>query len=461
MKSLSIRQKIWISIISVSTFTIVIVVALSYYLYETLYIEKQLKMLMLQGQELEQSFHQDGSTVFLQKVEWLKESSESEIIFTDDPMLLASGAPFDSFSDENLITFSERQELLQGKTISFSRIHKGLNQEVLAVVVPLKEHERLAGAVFLYLPLTAITEAFQPIRMILFGGLVIIVFLLFLVGMKITNELVKPIKEMDLVAGKMAEGDFAKRVAVVGKDELSNLASSINTLSASLDEVEQKRREFLGNVSHELRTPISYLKGYSEAIVEGIVDHKKYAEIIYKESDRMNRLVHDLLDLAELEGDTYPINQEPVIVSEVIHDVVERFELKLAEKQISIETELDEAIIVKGDRDRIDQVLTNLISNAIRYSLEQKEIRMTLKQQKDKAIFIIQDQGVGIPEKDLSHIFERFYRVNKARTRQDGGTGLGLSIVQQIVKKHEGEVKIESVESKGTTVTITLPIFSL
>jgi signal transduction histidine kinase len=459
MKSLSIRQKIWLAIITVSTFTILIGISVSYYLYQTLYIEKQTEMLIMQGQQLEESYYNSPRDDLLQKLDWLEESSETRIIFTEDPMQLASGISYDSFAQENLITFSERQQLLKGETVIFSRVHSGLKQEVRAVVVPLFVEDRLEGAIFLYLPLTAISDAFQPIRLYLFSGLTILMILLIAAGTKITNELVKPIKEMEKVAGVIAKGNFSTKVETKGNDELASLGHSINTLSFNLDEVDRKRREFLGNVSQELRTPISYMKGYSEAMEEGIITSEKYVGIIQKETNRMDRLVHDLLDLAQLEGESYPIHEEPVILSELVQDVISRFELILVEKDMAVHTNLDEEVIVKGDYDRLDQVISNLVSNSIRYTPEHKAISITLNTEEQMGVLLVEDTGAGIPEKDLPHIFDRFYRVNKARTREDGGTGLGLSIVHQIVKIHGGDIKIESMEGAGTKAIVKIPLF--
>lgn len=459
MKPLSIRNKIWLTIISVSVLTIILVVVVSYYLYQTLYIEKQTETLLKQGQALEQSYYENNQGNFSRELDWLDDSSDTFVIFTDDPMLLASGAPFDSFSEENLITFSERQDLLKGKTLTFTKYHTGLDQEISAVVIPLSVEDRLEAVIFLYIPLTAIAEAFEPIRNFLIVGVFLVVILLILVGTKMTNRIVRPIKQMEKVAKDIAQGDFSKRLSIKGEDEIASLGRSINTMSSNLDEVDRNRREFLGNVSHELRTPISYLKGYSEGLDEGIIPIEKFAETVKKETDRMDRLVHDLLDLAQLEGDSYPMNKEPVILAELIKEVLERFRIKIEEKNLFTEVQLDEEVIVNGDYQRLDQVIENLLSNAIKFSTNSRKIRISVAEGKEKGVLKIEDEGIGIPEKDVPNIFERFYRVEKARTRKSGGTGLGLSIVQQIVSKHDGTITVDSKLGKGTVVTVEIPLF--
>lgn len=459
MKPLSIRNKIWLTILSVSVVTIILVGGVSYYLYQTLYIGKQTDMLMKQGETLEQAYYEESRDTFSNRLDWLEQSSETSIIFTDDPMQLASGAPFDSFAEENLITFNERQELLKGKTLTFTKFHTGLDQEIRAVVIPLQMNDRLEAVIFLYMPLTAIAEAFQPIRNLLLIGMVLLILLLTFVGTKMTNRIVRPIKQMEKVAKDIAQGDFSKRLSLKGEDEIASLGRSINTMSSTLEEVDRNRREFLGNVSHELRTPISYLKGYSEALGEGIITTEKYVETVTKETDRMDRLVHDLLDLAQLEGDSYPMNKEPIILAELVKEVLGRFRLKLDDKDLVTEVQLDEEVVVTGDYRRLDQVMENLLSNAIKFTNEKTTIRISVVEESTMGVLKLEDEGIGIPEEDVPYIFERFYRVEKARTRKSGGTGLGLSIVQQIINKHEGKITVDSELGKGTVVTVEIPLF--
>ena len=459
MKPLSIRRKIWLTIISVSVLTIFFVVSVSYYLYQTLYIEKQTDILQKQGSALEEVFHQNSEAEFLDMLYWIEKSSDTSVIFSDDPMQLGSGAPFDSFAEQNLITFTERQQLLKGESLIFTKYHTGLGQEIRAVVIPVFVQNRMEAVIFLYMPLTAIIEAFQPIRNFLLLGVVGSVLLLILIGTKMTNTIVQPIREMEKIAKEIAQGNFSKRMTVNGEDEIASLGNSINIMSSTLDEEDKKRREFLGNVSHELRTPISYLKGYSEAVDEGLITSDSYVETVKKETNRMSQLVHDLLDLAQLEGESYPINKEPVILAELLKEVVDRFQLKLKEKNMEVVWNLEEDVVVNGDQERLDQVLVNLVGNAVKYSPDDREIKLSVFTEGDTGVFRVEDKGIGIPVKDLPFVFDRFYRVDKARTRKSGGTGLGLSIVQQIVKKHDGEVKVKSELGKGTVVEVRVPLF--
>ncbi|WP_407271000.1 sensor histidine kinase [Radiobacillus sp. PE A8.2] len=460
-----LKYKIWTTIIVVSLIMITIGTGLTYYLYEKFYVEKQKSSLVMQGEALK-SFYTSTADhhAFLEKIAWTDETSDATVIFTDDPMLLSAGIPFEGFADTNLITFEERQRLLNGEQVILIRKHPRFNQEILAVTIPLLEERQLKAVIFLYMPLADIYEPFQSIRDVLVVTLVIVFILIMVIGLQMINHIIKPLKKMEDIAGKMSQGDFSRRIKIMKADEIGNLAHSFNVLAASLEEVDKKRREFLQNVSHELRTPLSYIKGYTEAINDGLVskeDTDKYITIIQNEVERLTRIVNDLLDLAQLEDDSYPIRREPLPFAQLILDVVERFQFLANQKNIEIILDVDEDIIVNGDADRLEQVVSNVIDNALRYTSAGEELKLCLEQEGLYAKLFIKDTGPGIPEEALPYVFERFYRVNKSRTRKEGGTGIGLSIVYQIVKRHDGDLRIESVNNNGTTVTIMLPLYDI
>ncbi|WP_166245855.1 cell wall metabolism sensor histidine kinase WalK [Paenibacillus turpanensis] len=230
------------------------------------------------------------------------------------------------------------------------------------------------------------------------------------------------------------------------------------------EKLEQARREFVANVSHELRTPLTTIKSYLEALDDGAMDDpelaKRFLGVTKGEAERMIRLVSDLLHLSRLDSRRAVMAKQPIDLAEVLEEVSDRFSFQL--QQRSIELVLD---VARGlpkalvDRDQIDQVLDNLMSNAIKYTGDQGRILLGARPLEKSWVEIsVQDNGIGIPKKDLSRIFERFYRVDKARSRNMGGTGLGLSIAREIVKAHGGAIGIESEVNQGTKVTFTLPI---
>ncbi|OXM84551.1 cell wall metabolism sensor histidine kinase WalK [Paenibacillus rigui] len=229
------------------------------------------------------------------------------------------------------------------------------------------------------------------------------------------------------------------------------------------EKLEESRREFVANVSHELRTPLTTIKSYLEALEDGALEEpqvaSKFVSVTRNETERMIRLVTDLLQLSRLDSKQAIISRELTDVSEMLEEVADRFSFQLEQRSIQIDIDvLPDVEEIVLDRDRIDQVLDNLVSNAIKYTADEGHIVIRAVRLDAKLLEIsVQDNGIGIPKKDLSRIFERFYRVDKARSRNMGGTGLGLSIAREIVRAHGGTIALESDLGHGTKVTFTLP----
>lgn len=230
------------------------------------------------------------------------------------------------------------------------------------------------------------------------------------------------------------------------------------------EKLEQSRREFVANVSHELRTPLTTIKSYLEALGDGAIDDTQLAHrfvgVTRNEAERMIRLVTDLLHLSRLDSKQALINKEPADIIGMLEDVADRFSFQLQQREIQISINAESAIPpVLMDPDQIDQVLDNLVSNAIKYTPEGGSIEIKARKlQGDWLEISVKDTGIGIPKKDLNRIFERFYRVDKARSRNMGGTGLGLSIAREIVRAHGGTISLESEMNQGTQVSFTLPM---
>jgi two-component system sensor histidine kinase ResE len=226
--------------------------------------------------------------------------------------------------------------------------------------------------------------------------------------------------------------------------------------------LDKLRKDFIANVSHELRTPIAMLQGYSEAIVDDVAatdeEKKELAKVIYDESLRMGRLVNDLLDLARMEAGHLTLHHEQVPLKPYIERIIHKFQALAKEKGVHLLVEMNDELIVSFDPDRIEQVLTNLIDNALRHTDEGGEVRVIVDTDEEVVRISVQDSGSGIPEEDLPFVFERFYKADKARTRGRSGTGLGLAIAKNIVDAHKGTIAVHSKLGEGTTFTFTLPL---
>lgn len=224
--------------------------------------------------------------------------------------------------------------------------------------------------------------------------------------------------------------------------------------------LDNARREFVANVSHELRTPITVVKSYAETLMdyrEHDETEEHFLTVIDSETDRMTRLINDLLTLSRLDNRT-ELKKTEFSLTELLRSVCERLSIEAGEHRQTLVQEIGDVPLMTADRDRIEQVVINIIGNALKYTPDGGTVRVSCKADGDRAHLTVSDSGIGIPAEDLPRIFERFYRVDKARSRAQGGTGLGLAIAKEIVDAHGGDIRIESAEGKGTSVYITLPL---
>lgn len=232
---------------------------------------------------------------------------------------------------------------------------------------------------------------------------------------------------------------------------------------SELVRLEQIRKDFVANVSHELRTPITSIKGFSETLLDGAFKDEKmllsFLEIIYQESNRLQMLIQDLLDLSKIEQQGYKVGLLPTSLQDVLIRAVEVTSPRLDEKNMQFDVDIARDVKVLGDANRLIQIFTNLIANSINYSPENTTVTLRIKEDDDYGIVEIEDQGIGIEKSEISRIFERFYRVDKARSRNSGGTGLGLAIVKHLVEAHNGKINVESTVGEGTCMRIMIPIY--
>lgn len=225
--------------------------------------------------------------------------------------------------------------------------------------------------------------------------------------------------------------------------------------------LEQIRKDFVANVSHELRTPITSIKGFSETLLDGAYKDEKmllsFLEIIYKESNRLQMLIQDLLELSKIEQHGFTVNIMPMGLQDVLIRGAELTGPRLDEKNMSFYVDIERDVQVMGDANRIIQIVTNLITNAITYSPENTTVSIRLKENETHGILEIEDQGIGIEKYEIARVFERFYRVDRARSRNSGGTGLGLAIVKHLVEAHHGRIQVESEVGVGTKMIVMIP----
>ena len=307
-----------------------------------------------------------------------------------------------------------------------------------------------------------------PIRTATLGLLpwLILISMLGLIGSGIVTyytsyRVIHPFVEMNHAVQCYSRGDFSTRIPVEGMDEAAQLGKSLNEMAEQLRGLEETRRSFVANVSHELRSPLTSMKGFLEAMQDGTIPEENYADyigIVLNETRRMVTLVNDLLDLARIESGTIKLNSEVFDINELIRRTLLTFEARLNENEMEMDVRFaQEQCTVFADPAQIGQVLRNLIDNAIKYSPKGRAISISTYSMRKTVYVTVRDNGIGIPQEDVPHVFDRFYKVEKAHTpAPQMGSGLGLSIVKRIIEQHGQSITVRSARGKGTQFTFTL-----
>ncbi|KAB8139127.1 HAMP domain-containing histidine kinase [Gracilibacillus oryzae] len=332
-------------------------------------------------------------------------------------------------------------------------------KEYIATESPITIDGEHKGHVFMFADTGTVRKIVEQLnsQFIVVGIITVILTILtvFILSRFITIPLVK----MKEATEQLSLGMNKVELHTERKDELGELANAITKLSNDLEQLKMARNEFLANISHELRTPLTYIKGYADIVNRQDTsekDKKEYISIIREETEQLALLIKNLFELAKMDQNKFTIKQEEVILHELIHTVIDRISPVYEEKNIDLTTSCPRNIIACVDPERFQQVLINILDNARKHTFNGGQVSLSVNQSDQETSIIITDNGEGIPKEDLPYIFDRLYRVEKSRSRQSGGTGLGLAIAKEIVESHEGTIKINSKQGKGTNVIIRL-----
>ncbi len=283
-----------------------------------------------------------------------------------------------------------------------------------------------------------------------------------LVSWLLTRNIVSPVNAMMSASQRIAAGHYDERVEAIGSDELAQLAMRFNQMALQLEEVENKRRQLIGDVTHELRTPLTSIKGYMEGLVDGVLPATPETyDQIHNEASRLARLVDDLQELSRVEANAFSLDIHPTDLSTLVGTILKRLTPQATKKRITLRSNLPANLQhVLADEDRITQVLTNLAANALQYTPEDGNVTISAIQKDDEVIVSIKDSGIGIPPEHLANLFTRFYRVDKSRSRNTGGgSGIGLTIARHLVEAHGGRIWVESEgDGKGSTFLFSLKV---
>jgi len=282
-----------------------------------------------------------------------------------------------------------------------------------------------------------------------------------LVSFFVSRRVVTPIRQMMQASQHIAAGHYQERVDVTSNDELGQLARSFNRMASQLNQTEAMRRDLIANVAHELRTPLTSIKGYMEGLMDGVfpADPSTYQQI-YREADRLQRLVNNLQELSRVEANAFELYRQPTNVLTLIRQTADRLRPQFEEKNVTLKLHLPPSLPkVLIDEDRVQQILVNLMGNALQYTPGGGSVTVRAAQQQQMLAITITDTGTGILAEHLPHLFTRFYRVDKSRSRASGGSGIGLTIAKHLVEAHGGRIWADSAgRGQWSTFGFTLPL---
>jgi histidine kinase len=281
------------------------------------------------------------------------------------------------------------------------------------------------------------------------------------VSIFVSRRVVTPIRQMMQASHRIADGHYRERVEVTSQDELGELADSFNQMAGTLEHTETMRRDLIANVAHELRTPLSSIKGYMEGLMDGVLPAQPDTyQQVYREADRLQRLVNDLQELSRVEAGAFELDLQPVDVADLITQITDRLRPQFDEKSVTLTLNIPNNLpSAQMDEDRVCQVLTNLIGNALQYTPSGGTVTVTATIEANNLKITVNDTGIGIAPEYLPHLFTRFYRVDKSRSRAGGGSGIGLTIAKLLIEAHDGHIWVASPgENQGSEFGFSLPL---
>jgi signal transduction histidine kinase len=278
----------------------------------------------------------------------------------------------------------------------------------------------------------------------------------------VSQVLIDPLSSISDVVQKMSDGHLDRRIDIRGYDEYAKLAHAFNEMAEKLEMVDKTRQEFVSNVSHELKTPLSSIKVLSESILlqkdVPVEMHREFLQDINSEIDRMATVINDLLQLVKLDEGELGLKVMPININSMVTDILKRLSPLAEQKNIKLLIEEPREVVADVDEVKLSSAISNLVDNAIKYTCEEGEVKITVDADHQNVFISIVDNGIGINEADQGKIFERFYRVDKTRDRETGGTGLGLSITMATLRLHNGSIRVTSKENEGSTFIVRIPI---
>ncbi|WP_024614187.1 HAMP domain-containing sensor histidine kinase [Clostridium sp. Ade.TY] len=393
---------------------------------------------------------------------FVSKTIDAEILVTDNLgyTYAVSNSIYENYKFSNIGIPKEDMDVLkQGKSIEYGNV-KSSSQNNYVYLKPIFNKDYFSGVIIMIVPTESMLAPIIDVNEVIWGtALVVIIIGGIFVYFYSKKSLVKPIDQITAAARRISKGGVDERLDINQNNEIGELAESFNIMAESLQTVDDNRRAFISNVSHELRSPITSIKGFISGILDGVIPRDKegyYLKIVYEETDRLSRLINDLLDISALESGKINLNKQEIDISNILRYTIAKFESAINQKGLNVEVVLEqEHQYVIGDNDKITQVVTNLIDNAVKYSRENGNIRINTRSKGDRVFVSIYNDGELLSKEQLIKIWDRFYKADVSRTNKVS-TGLGLPIVRLILTEHGEDIWVENYKDTGVMFTFTL-----
>ena len=354
-------------------------------------------------------------------------------------------------TSENIVSeaVQEQLQIIQsGQEIHVTGLFPELGDQMVTIGVPWTYSDgHVVGAVLLHISTESLRVSLSDLLPQILPTALLTLVVGTLISLFLARGQIRPLREIDNAVRGFTKGDLTRRVELHCGGELEDLGNSINRMAGELSQLEDSRRNFVAAVSHELRSPLTCMRGYVDAMLDGTIEHEdipKYLQIVRDETNRLTDLVRDLLDMSRFESGKFPLQIAPFDANEMIRRILINFEPRIEEKHIDVQVEFEgEHCFVSGDANRVNQVVSNLVDNALKFMSDSGTLTVKTQLVDRQVVFTVQNDGEVIAERDLPHIFERFYKADKAHT-SGMGTGLGLAICKMIIQEHGSEIHVHS-----------------
>ena len=393
-------------------------------------------------------------------VDQLESLRVTRLIITDKSGLALYDSRAES-QQNKLMLLPEIVQALDGNDVFSSNYHDGALQSRAAT--PIISYGTTIGCVYMMEYDTQLGALIKTLQYNTFYISVVLELCVTIFAVFFSNSFTRRLRKIMVSMRIIREGDYSHKVKMGGNDELTVLGNEFNDLVERLQISEQKRRNFVSDASHELKTPLASIKLLTDSILQNDMDAmmvKEFVGDIGNEADRLNRMTQKLLSLSRIETQE-DSDCEIVYMAPTVDRVIRMLTGIAGENKITIEKDILQDCPILIIEDDLYQIIFNLVENGIKYNVPGGKVYVTLARQEDNAVLKVRDTGVGIPEDAVGHVFERFFRVDKARSRKSGGSGLGLSIVRNMVERNRGAISVESVVGEGSIFTLSFPVFDV